>query len=117
MLPSHRIHAEQIKKVAQNMKALYNIRHAEPGIQKNSGWAGTRVNRTKPASTTVTQLYASQTRNGNVPAFNNGNADIISADPVPALRCMRCNDHFLVTDFLYTKKSGLCISCWEVKVL
>jgi len=35
---------------------------------------------------------------------------------IPAVRCFRCGDMFPVTDFLSTKKSGLCISCWETKI-
>jgi len=32
---------------------------------------------------------------------------------IARIRCFVCGDHFPVTDFLYTKKSGLCIACWE----
>ncbi|MDP3563667.1 MAG: hypothetical protein Q8R70_04185, partial [Methanoregula sp.] len=34
-----------------------------------------------------------------------------------AIQCFRCGDGFSVTDYLYTKKTGLCISCWEARVV
>jgi len=118
MLVSYRIHEEQIKKVAQNMKALYNTRQAESGIQKTSGCTGTQINRIKHAASTDKQLRKSRDHDGSGAVFNNNREDrMISVDSTPALRCIRCSDRFPATDFLYTKKSGLCISCWETKVL
>ena len=35
---------------------------------------------------------------------------------IPVIRCFRCGDTFPVTDFISTKKSGLCISCWKTKI-
>jgi len=35
---------------------------------------------------------------------------------IPAIRCFRCGESFPVTDFISTKKSGLCIPCWERKI-
>jgi len=37
-------------------------------------------------------------------------------EPVlPTIRCFRCGERYPVTDFLRTKKSGLCESCWKPK--
>jgi hypothetical protein len=35
---------------------------------------------------------------------------------IPELRCFRCGGAFPVTDFLRTKKSGLCVPCWDRKI-
>jgi formylmethanofuran dehydrogenase subunit E len=32
------------------------------------------------------------------------------------VQCVRCGDAFPKADFEYTKKSGMCISCWEIKI-
>ena len=37
--------------------------------------------------------------------------------PVPVMRCLRCNTRIPEMDYLYTKKTGLCIPCWEEQVV
>ncbi len=46
MFISHRIHEEQIKKSAQSLKALYQIRNTGSATTESSGLAGTAGHQT-----------------------------------------------------------------------
>jgi hypothetical protein len=68
---------------------------------------GKTINDTSPGKRTGSAL--------NLKKGNTSPSREFSGHQVPAIRCFRCGEKFPVTDFYYTKKSGLCIPCWEVK--
>jgi hypothetical protein len=119
MLKWYRTHQEQIKNVAQNLKELYYA--PRPGPQpavrpkseqkgrgsRSGGLAETRRHEWKahPVTTSVREKERGSRSQGT------------SLLMMPAMRCCRCNTWFPRADYLYTKKSGLCISCWEAKVV
>lgn len=116
MIKSYRIHQEQIKKVEQSLKAPYLIHKAESCMHETSGRAGIQIER--PEHTAVTR----PTRRQKFPGPGRKTSDWESDDkrelqlfpsPLPAIRCTRCSARMPMMDFLYTKKTGLCISCWE----
>ena len=115
MLKSNRIHEEQIESISRAMKELYHVRRTElPVLHTNRfragaiGCAGLGVShQANPSAGTLPENQC----DGNTisPAG-------LSQRNLPAIRCLRCGDAFPVTDFLYTKKTGLCILCWEAKI-
>jgi hypothetical protein len=109
MFSSHRIHEEQIKKSTQSLKALYQVRNAESVRDEKSGMVRSQVRQPEKShynygeSTSPASDYS---RDKKLPLD-------LSSPQIPAMRCIRCNARIPVTDFLYTKKTGLCIPCWE----
>jgi len=121
MISSYRIHQEQIKKVEQSLKAPYLIHKAESCTHETSGRAGTQIKR--PEHTAVTNPMLRQKFPG--PGWKasgkefHDNRELQFLPPelpsplVSAVRCICCSACMPMMDFLYTKKTGLCISCWE----
>jgi hypothetical protein len=123
MLKSYRIHQEQIENVRKNLIDIYNTPLVDPQPAGRPG-------RGRPRSKSGAKDPESRSRAGKIvwgtgavkgpvtdmPAEGfPGNA--LSGPRVPAMLCPACSSYFPVSDFLYTKKSGLCISCWEEKVV
>ena len=105
MIRSHRMHEDQIAGIAQTMKDLYQVRriHSQPVMSGNAG-------RTAAVTMTIEER-----------AERSGYPEPAPANPpaqrnIPSIRCIGCGDGFPITDYQYTKESGLCISCWEIKI-
>ncbi len=95
MFSSSRIHQEQIRNVAQSLKAPYLMRKADSCVSGTTT-TSTQRKRPEPGSTVTIQCQ----RSPGLP-------------PSPAMRCPRCSARVPEMDFLYTQKTGLCIPCWE----
>jgi hypothetical protein len=121
MISSHRIHQEYIKRVEQSLKAPYLIRKAEPCMDETSSRVRTQIKRPKPAvgaSIIQRQKFPGEGWKTSDLASNNSLEVQLftpqsSTFPVIAVKCIRCGSCMPIMDFLYTKKTGLCISCWE----
>jgi hypothetical protein len=123
MLKHYRMHGEQIASIAQTMKEMYNVRRVDSDVSGRSESGGaTRSLHTDRGMEggdprlavimmpTKRKTFQRFTSPGSVPHSAPAHRDLL---PV---QCFRCGDAFPETDFLYTKKSGLCISCWERKI-
>jgi len=93
MISSYRIHQEQILKVAESLNAPY---------QKKTGKVSIVAEKTKSAP--KRPVPAHRTR----PAVQKP-----TQQPETECRCHQCNAGIPKMDYLYTQKTGLCISCWE----
>jgi hypothetical protein len=119
VLKGYKIHQEQIENVARTLKEFTQPRR--PGylmagrpvkrkqrlISRTTGNAGCLqrniVWETGAAKGPVTDLQIDPIPGTEAPVLTG-----------PVLWCRRCGEGFPVMDFLYT---GLCISCWEAKVV
>ena len=123
MLKSYRIHQEQIENIRKNLIEIFNPRFPGPQLADRAG-------KGKPGSRSGAAGSKSRSRAGKIiwgtgavkgPVTDMPNEGFsgkaLSGPRVPAMLCSGCGSYFPVSDFLYTKKSGLCISCWEEKVL
>jgi hypothetical protein len=120
VISTYRIHHEQIKKVEQSLKAPYRRRLADPCIHQTPGMAMMQVIRPEPENTVPIQRQKSYANDrNNVPGAKGMKRDLrqdppnVPPPPVPAMRCLRCKTRMPEIDYLYTKKTGLCITCWE----
>ena len=124
VLKGCKIHLEQIENVARTLKESTRTRRPDPlpagrtgnrkPVQQNSGITDSaghsRVRNTVWATGAVKGPVT------DVPTYTSSGTDSPELN-LPVIRCFRCGDGFPVLDFLYTKKTGLCISCWETKVV
>jgi len=94
---SHRTHEDQIKKIAQSLKAPFQIRKNESGACEVSGIIRTEI---KQPIFTNANLKQRQKFHDS-PTVN------------PETRCIRCHARVSAMDSHYTNMTGLCISCWE----
>jgi hypothetical protein len=121
MIKFQRLHDEQIKKVAQSLKAPYHARNTESGKQEISGAVRTQIKSPEPAGTSQMLQLKSRSRSrkntGMAPKDSRDERPLPQLNPVAVMQCIQCGDRFPVTDFLYTKKTCICISCWERKVV
>ena len=123
MLKSYRIHQEQIENVRKNLIDIYRTRlvDPQPASRPGRGRPRSKSGATAPESRSQAGkiIWGTGAVKGPVTDMPTdgfpGNA--LSGPKVPAMRCSGCSSYFPVSDFLYTKKSGLCISCWEEKVV
>jgi formylmethanofuran dehydrogenase subunit E len=113
MFRSHRIHEEQIKKSAQNLKALYQIRNTGSATTESSGLAVQQAIRPEKSH------GKDRGATGNLSMDNRHiqSPEAFTPPSIPARRCKKCNARIPAIDFLYTKKTGLCIPCWEEQVV
>ena len=123
MFKGYRIHQEQLANVARSLKELSVTRLPDPQPLVRSG-----KNRAKP-KTRMTGRTASPRVHKTVWETNplKGSVKHVPAEIQPRTkapgsldpvnRCLRCGEDFPANDFLYTKKTGLCISCWVAKVI
>jgi hypothetical protein len=109
MFSSHRIHEDQIKKAAQSLKALYHIRNTGFATTESSGLAVQQVIR--PEKSQGNERGA--TLNLSMDDRHNQSPDAFTTSPIPDRQCKKCNARIPAIDFLYTKKTCLCIPCWE----
>ncbi len=119
MISSSRTHEDQIRKVTQNLNAPFQIRKAESGRYDRSITGRTQSTESQPAgSHPVRQqefLDTDQERDDAVP---DDDQELLDSDPLSRpmasqRQCIRCSARIPAMDFLYTKKTGLCIPCWE----
>jgi hypothetical protein len=120
MQKSYRTHQEQIEKVAKSLKELYYApRSGQPTAVRQKSEQKGRVSRLENLAGTQKRVWT--THPVKTPGIVGRDAYVHSpgSSPltVPAMRCTRCNTRFPKADYLYTKKSGLCITCWEAKVV
>jgi formylmethanofuran dehydrogenase subunit E len=105
------------------MKAMYNVRRADSNVSGRFESGGAARSLHKIAEKPEDNLRFTVRK---IPKNSISSKDPVHKGSVthsaPAHRallpvqCFRCGDAFPETDFLYTKKSGLCISCWERKI-
>jgi hypothetical protein len=123
LLKGYRIHEEQIRNVARNLKELYHVQR--PGLQ-SPGRAGmgnviqTKGKTGSPLRVRVRKtVWETGSAEGSIPESQNNLLPEMEnpGRTVTAIRCYRCGVDFPVADYLYTKKSGLCIDCWEEMVI
>jgi hypothetical protein len=125
MFKPYRIHQEQIESINRTLKNLYHVRRAEPRVIIDHKF------RTGTTPTVQSQAGPVISAEFRVSPHRESCVDTVPDNPdekrpvsrnylkrrtTPAIRCFRCGDEFPVTDFYYTKKTGLCISCWETKI-
>ena len=124
MLKSCKIHQEQIEKVARTLRESTQIRRPGPlpagrtgkrktvqqksGITDSAGRSRVRntIWATGAVKGSVMDVQAEAVPETYAPGYTG-----------PVMWCHHCGTGFPVLDFLYTKKTGLCISCWETKVV
>ena len=123
VLKSYKIHEEQITKIAREFKERYHTRRPDSQLP---GWGGTgneQEQSGKNGSPLHPRVRKTIWETGPVNGPESDSQDDllpkmeIPGRTVTAIRCFRCGINFPVTDFLYTKKSGLCIDCWEESVI
>jgi len=119
------MHEEQIAGIAQTLKDLYWVRRIHPLLETSRDLAGAAAPphyRDAPTTGTNLRLAAITTSEARgqpeqpITFSGSVSATAVEQGGIPSIRCMRCGDDFPISDFLYTKKSGLCISCWEIKI-
>jgi hypothetical protein len=108
ILTSNGVHHEQIQRMSESLRIMYSQRK-EKKPQSMQGCISVYRDQgaVSPGSPGI--------RNNAVPESG---SDLAAAEGprVPAIRCRQCGERFPVLDFHYTKKTGLCIPCWEAKV-
>jgi hypothetical protein len=122
VLKGYKIHQEQIENVARTLRESTQTRHPK---SLPAGCAGKKkpilINRITGSTvhsprTTVWETGAKKGLLTNVQT-DSFPGTIAPGHTGPVMWCRRCGEGFPVLDFLYTKKTGLCISCWEAKVV
>jgi hypothetical protein len=109
VISSYRIHQEQIKKVEESLRAPYRRTRTGQGVYEIPGWA--TVQEKQPLARGSIQLRQQSMLRGK--RSQKPESPNLPPPPVPAMRCVRCNSRIHEMDYLYTKKTGLCIPCWE----
>jgi hypothetical protein len=108
ILTSYGVHHEQIQHLNESLKVMYSQR----GYRKPQSTQGCiSVYREQSAISPGAQGTRTSRAHENgtdLPAWE--------GPKIPAMRCRQCGEQFPVLDFYYTKKTGLCIPCWEAKV-
>ncbi len=123
LLKGYRIHEEQIGNVARHFQELYQARR--PDTRQDSRAGTGNVNQTEGKTGTASRMRVRNIVWETSPVEGSeteGQEDLVPEMETPgrtitAIRCCRCGIDFPVADFLYTKKSGLCIDCWEEMVV
>jgi len=110
MIGSYRIHNEQIKKVEQSLKAPYLRHRVGPCIHEDSGIVMMQIKRPENIAPIQRQKSCDYDRDLRQ------DPPTLPPSPGSATRCFRCNTRIHEMDYLYTKKTGLCIPCWEEQV-
>ena len=108
ILTSFGVHHEQIQHPNESMSVMNSLRgDRKPKIMQGC----ISVYREQSAIVPGT----SGNRMGTVPETS---APVPECErpKMPGIRCRQCGEMFPVLDFHYTKKTGLCIPCWEAKV-
>ena len=123
MLKGYKIHEDQIANIARNLKEHYHTRRPDSRLPGSSSKGNKQQKNEKTASALHMQVSKTVWEIGPVKrSVMDGQEDLLPKMETPgrtvtAIRCFRCGVDFPEADFLYTKKSGLCIDCWEENVL
>jgi len=124
MVKPNRIHEQQLASIAQTMKDLYHVRRVDSilridmsenhtatrSVQKDVGRVGDN-----PQLMGSTRPKNSRPFKGSIPPESAPESALVQRE-LSSIKCFRCGDEFPQRDFLYTERSGLCISCWESKI-
>jgi hypothetical protein len=120
MLKSDKMHQEHIAQSAQTMKDLYYVRRVDLPARINGDETHATSRSLSGRATTparnpgVTSRTVSKRSTSSEDLFHPQNTSHDNREKtIPLIRCFRCGNTFPVTNFLHTKKSGLCRSCWE----
>jgi len=123
VLKSYKIHEEQIANVAKELKELYYTRRPDSWPPGSCGKGNENQKKGKAGIIQRLKVHKTIWETGPVegPATHGQNELLPKMETpgrtVTAIRCFRCGTDFPVADFHYTKKSGLCIDCWEELVV
>jgi hypothetical protein len=118
LIKGYKIHEEQIRNIAREFRELY---HARRPASLSAVRAGKKPEQKNRASRSAALPYIHKIVWKTSPlegSVEENQYDLLPEMETPgrtvtAIRCTRCGIAFPVADFLYTKKSGLCIDCWE----
>ena len=116
-LKGYRIHEEQVRNIAQCFRELYHIRRTSRQVpSRNKKEAGDMIG---SGGTHDGHIWVTGTVRGPIlySPEENPSSWKSPCSMKRAVRCVHCGIDFPVADFLYTKKSGLCIDCWEKQVI
>jgi hypothetical protein len=121
MLKSYKIHEEQIANVAREFKERYHTRRPESQSPGGTGNENLKKGKAGSIPRPRVQKIIWETSPIEGPVMD-GLTELLPTMEIPghsttAIRCFRCGINFPVADFHYTKKSGLCIDCWEEMVV
>jgi hypothetical protein len=120
MFVQQRIHQDQLQQMTEMIKMLYNVRKQdredipceEKTLQRTREWLVPDA----PGSTPFGKdLRGTFRRKQFSPAAGRGRKHAPGQLGF-ATRCTQCGGSFPEPDYLYTEKTGLCISCWESRV-
>jgi hypothetical protein len=117
------MHEEHLARIAQTMKELYHVRRNDANANDIPGTGEGAVSRGVPDKKgEANPRFPVRNSIKNVRPVKSGKykgpqTEAAQAQQsLSAIKCFRCGDAFPVTDFLYTKETGLCIQCWEAKI-
>ena len=119
MLESFKVHSERVESIAKSLKDLSHSPGTSVAQGKILPGPGSQhpIRYQKAAGIIASRTYSLGAGTCNARSSPEPRPGTDCPEPeghsMPAIRCFRCGDEFPVTDFLYTKKSGLCIPCWE----
>ena len=123
VLKGYKIHEDQIANIARDLKEHYHTRRSDSQQPGRSRRGNAKRTNGKTGSASCVRIRKTVWETGPVEEpVRDGQKDLVPRMETPgravtAIRCFRCGVDFPVADFLYTKKSGLCIDCWEEMVL
>jgi hypothetical protein len=123
VLKGYRIHEEQIRNVARNFRELYHARRPDLQPAGRTGRGDVKQPNRKTGSASRVQVGKTVWETGPMEGSGAEGQDNLLLEmetpgrTISAIRCYRCGVDFPVADYLYTKKSGLCIDCWEEMVI
>jgi hypothetical protein len=119
----YKIHEDQIANIARNLKEHCHTRRHDSQQPSHSRRGNVKQTNGKTGNALCVRIRKTVWETGPVeePVINSQKNLLPRMETpgraVTAVRCFRCGVDFPVADFLYTKKSGLCIDCWEEMVL
>jgi hypothetical protein len=122
-LKGYRIHEDQVRNVARHFREMYHIRRTRGSGGKKERGADTCPGGTVSAGALSQDSGGTRWVTGTIQGpliYSPGEETPSWKSPgslVRAIRCSRCGTLFPLADFLYTRKSGLCIDCWEAQVI
>ena len=121
MFKSYRIHQEQIRNVALSLKKINQNKKPDPLASQRARNRTPTQNCSRNGNAALLhvqkplrEIGAVKRRAKNILTGTSPETEASALNTL-AIRCLRCGEKFPVTDFLYTKKSSLCIPCWEEK--
>jgi hypothetical protein len=124
MHKSYRLHEEQLAGIARSIKQMYRRPHIE-SMSNAHGFITGDGTQAKPHTAGLSRVISGHTsrtipemsRSGKCLTYPGSAPDSAPVRlMVTSFKCFRCGDAFPLLDFQYTKKSGLCIPCWEARI-